>query len=141
MKKNNLVSITATVIMLCATLINLSSCEKDEGKLPDIAFKTGSTYTSADKSIDSGTDILVGITAKKTEDKDVLKTFSITHTVNGGSQVTDQTINLTSAQEDTYSQDFTLTPTGSSGDQLKYTFTVTNRDGLINSVNFTITIN
>lgn len=139
--KKGFLSFAAVAVVLTTLLFNLTSCEKDEGKLPDIEFLTGGSYTSADKNVNSGDNVLVGIHAEKTEDKDVLKTFNIQHTKNGGAAVTDTTITLTTAEEDMFSKDFTLTPTGTSGDKLKYTFTVTNRDGLVNNVNFTLTIN
>lgn len=140
MKKQFLLTAVAAFI-LTAALFNLTSCEKDEGKLPAISFKTGGSYTSADKNVNSGDAVLVGINAAKTEEEDVLKTFNIQHTVNSGSAVTDTTIILSSAEEDSFSKDFTLTPTGVSGDKVKYTFTVSNRDGLVNNVYFTLTIN
>ena len=70
----------------------------------------------------------------------MLKTFSIQHTVNSGTEVADTTITLPASEENSFSKDFTLTPTGVFTDKLKYTFSVTNRDGLINTVSFTATI-
>jgi hypothetical protein len=139
--KKQFLSTAVAAFILTAALFNLTSCEKDEGKLPAISFKTTAGYTSADKNVNSGDAILVGINAAKTEDEDVLKTFNIQHNVISGSAITDTTIVLTSADEDSFSKDFTLTPTGVSGDKVKYTFTVSNRDGLVNNVYFTLTIN
>lgn len=139
--KKQFISITLAAFVLTATLLNLTSCEKDEGKLPAISFKTGGSYTSADKNVNSGDAVLVGINAAKTESEDVLKTFSIQHTVNNGSAIIDTTIVLPASEENSFSKDFTLTPTGTAGDAVKYTFTVSNRDGLLNNLYLTLTIN
>lgn len=133
---------TALVIAVLATaLINLSSCEKDEGKLPNIAFKTTSLYTHADGHIVAGTGFLVGIDASKSEGEDVLKTLNISKSINGGASSTVQNITIPSAQEDSYSADFPLVAgTSAAGTTEKWSFTVTNRDGLTNTVSFTLTL-
>ncbi len=138
MKKQ--ISFASIAVVLFVLLFNLSSCEKDSGKLPNIGFKTGGNYTSADVTKTAGDTIVVGISASKAEDADILKTLSITKSVNGAAATTLQTITLTTAQQDTYSQDFTLTA-GAAGTASLYTFTVSNRDGLINSVHLTLTGN
>lgn len=126
------------VFALFITAISLSSCEKDEGKLPDISFKTGAGYTSSDVTAAPGDTLLIGINAAKTEDKDVLKTFNITQSLNGATGTTVYNKNLTSAEEDNFSYDYTVVA-GATGTE-KYTFTITNRDGLINQVSLTVTI-
>ncbi len=136
-------SILAVFVALFALATTISSCEKDEGKAPNISFKTTGSYTSADKNVHSGDTIVVGITASKAEDKDVLKSFSIQHTVNAGAtSVTDNTINpLATSDENSFDKDFTLYPSGALNDKLKYTFSVTNRDGITGTVSFTLTVN
>jgi hypothetical protein len=132
---------TALIIAVLATaLINLSSCEKDEGKLPNISFKSTTGYTHADASVSSGDPILVGINASKAEDKDVLKTFNISKSVDGQAATTVVNTTLTSAQEDSYSVDYPIIA-GAAGHTEKWSFTVTNRDGLTNTVSFTLTVN
>lgn len=133
-------SVAAVAVVLFAMLVNLSSCEKDEGKLPNIAFKTGSSYTSADATVTAGDPVLVGINASKAEDKDVLKTFDVSVSVNGGTatSVAGYPTSLTSAQEDSYSVDIPLTAPDA-GSNAKYSFTVTNRDGLVNTISLTVT--
>lgn len=135
------ISILAVFIALFALATTISSCEKDKGKLPNIAFKTGESYTSADKSIASTDSVLIGITASKSEGEDVLKTLNISASVNGAASTTvaNGQISIPSAQEDSYSGDFTFKPAATSGNTIKYTFTVTNRDGLTNAVSLTLT--
>ena len=126
------------VIITVATL-TISSCEKDKGILPAISFKTGSGYTSADGTIAKNTAFLVGIDAAKTEDKDVLKTFNASVSCDGRASSTVYSETLTSAQGDNYSHDLNLTTRNQSGTE-KYTFTITNRDGLINTISLNITV-
>jgi hypothetical protein len=139
--KNKSFIFNAAVAAMFIAIFSLMSCEKDEGNLPDISFKTTAGYTYQDDSIAANGTFLVGINAAKTEDKDVLKTFNISKSVNGGASTTVQNVTLTSAQEDNYSEDFTLVAGGTPGNTEKYTFTITNRDGLTNTVSFTLTLN
>ena len=122
-----------------AALFLFASCEKDEGKLPEIAFKTGSAYTSADKTVAQGEVVTVGISADKTEDKDVLKTFNVSASFDGAANQTVSNENIPSAQEDHFEKDVVITARNQAGTE-KYTFTVTNRDGLVNSVTLTLTV-
>jgi hypothetical protein len=122
-----------------ASLFCLSSCEKDEGKLPAIAFKTGGTYVSADKIVGLNETITVGIDASKTEDKDVLKTFDASRSYDGAAASSFLNETLSGSQGDSYSKDVTITTRNQAGTE-KYTFTVVNRDGLVNSVSLTLTV-
>jgi len=131
-------SVAAIAVVMFAALVNLSSCEKDEGKLPNIAFKTGSSYTSADATVTSGDPFLVGINASKSEDEDVLKTFNVSRSDDGAAAVDVETTTLTGSQGDSYSRDLTYVAPAA-GHTAKYSFTVTNRDGLVNTVSLTVT--
>lgn len=122
-----------------AGLFCLSSCEKDEGKLPAISFKTGANYVSADKIVGQNETITVGIEASKTEDKDVLKTFDASRSYDGGAATSFLNETLTGSQGDSYSKDISITTRAQAGTE-KYTFTVVNRDGLVNSVSLTLTV-
>ncbi len=124
---------------LFAALFTFSSCEKDEGKLPEIAFKTGAGYTSADATVAKNTAVLIGVTADKTEDKDVLKTLSATVSYDGGAATTLVSDILTGTQGDHYEKDLSVTTRSQAGTE-NYTFTVVNRDGLTNSVSLTLTV-
>jgi len=122
-----------------ASLFCLSSCEKDAGKLPNIAFKTGGTYLSADKVVGQNETILVGIDASKSEDKDVLKTFDASHSFDGAAATSFLNESLSGSQGDSYTKDISITTRAQAGTE-KYTFTVINRDGLVNSVSLTLTV-
>ncbi|MEI6411709.1 MAG: hypothetical protein WCR52_20125 [Bacteroidota bacterium] len=137
MQKQFLNLLSLAVIALSLSL--LASCEKDAGKLPNIAFKTGTNYTSADKTVAKGTTITIGINASKAEDKDVLKSFDASRSVNGAAGVSFFNETTTSANQDNYSKDLDIT-VGSTAGTEKYTFTVVNRDGLTNSVSLTLTV-
>lgn len=128
------------LIFVFGMLAMISSCEKDEGKLPNISFKSGGTYISADASVDKKAAILIGIDASKAEDKDVLKKFNISKSVNGGTPVSIVDKDLSGSEGDVFSFDFNTTNDTVVGQKNNYTFTVTNRDGLSNQVGLTITV-
>lgn len=129
----------AAIAVLFVALVNFTSCEKDEGKLPNISFKTGAGYTAADKTVNSGDTVMVGINASKSEGEDVLKTLNISKSVDNGASTTVQNVTIPTSQEDSYSGDFNLVA-GAAGHTEKYSFTVTNRDGLTNTVSLTLTV-
>ncbi len=127
-------------VLVPAAMLLLSSCEKDEGKLPSISFKTGGTYISSDATITGGTTIMMGIEASKSEDRDVLKKFNISRSVNGGAETSLQDKSLSSSEEDTFSTDFNFTLDTTKGQTNKFIYTITNRDGLTNQVALTVTV-
>ncbi len=129
-----------SIFMLFSIIALFASCEKDEGKLPNINFKTGLTLLSQDTSLTAGTSITIGINASKAEDKDVLKKFTVSKSVNGAAATTVYTEDLSGTNGDNYTHDYTEVLAGSGGDIIKYTFTVTNRDGLTKQVMLTVTI-
>jgi hypothetical protein len=122
-----------------ASLIFIASCEKDEGKLPNISFKSGGTYIYKDTTLAAGSTFTMGIAATKAEDKDVLKQFTISRSFNGASGVSVYSKSMSGSEEDSYSYDYTTTTDTIAGQKSKYTFTVTNRDGLTNSVSVIVT--
>ena len=126
-------------VIVSAFIFLLSSCKKDEGKLPDISFKTDAGYTSANATVARNTAFKVGINAAKTESNDILKTFNISVSFDGGASSTVYSESLTAAQGDNYTYEFRGTTRNHAGME-KYTFTITNRDGLINTVTLTITV-
>jgi len=128
-------------IAIAMLIFIVSSCnkEEDEGKLPNISFKTGGNYVSADKAVGQDDTLLVGITASKSEDKDVLKTFDAAKSLDGGASTSFYNESLSGSSEDNYSKDITIITRKQAGTE-KYTFTVINRDGLKNEVSFTLTV-
>jgi len=129
-------------LALIFTLFSLvfSACEKDEGLLPKISFATGSDYTSSNATVAGGSSVKIGINASKSEDKDVLKKFDISQSVNGSSSTSIFNQDLTGDDQDSFSYDFTFTVPSNSGDVYELTFTVTNRDGLVNQVSLKLSI-
>jgi hypothetical protein len=121
--------------LICAITCTLGSCDK--GKSPNISFKTGTGYVSSNVYMKKGSSITMGINASKAEDKDVLKHFDISKSVNSGA------VNSVYSQDlggvDNFSYDYTTTLDTASGVTNKFIFTIVNRDGLTNQVNLTVT--
>ncbi len=126
--------------LLLFLAVNLSSCEKDEGIPPELNFKTGAAYTSENTPIAAGSLLQVGIEADRTEDKDNLKVFNISKSVDGGTTQTVLNKSLTDDQGVHFEYDYTETLEGESGQVNVYTFTITNRDGITNQLKLEITI-
>ncbi|MCB0518340.1 MAG: hypothetical protein H6577_06175 [Lewinellaceae bacterium] len=133
-------SLVIILFLGAIALATITSCEKDEGKLPDISFKTGGSYVSADTTLPIGSTVTMGIDAAKTEDKDVLKRFNISKSINGGTAESVFDKDLSGSEGDNYSYDFTTTLDSVANQVNRYTFTVTNRDGLTNQVSLSITL-
>jgi hypothetical protein len=130
--------------LLCAALttvlINFSSCEKDKGTPPNISFITTPGFVYKDTTIAHGTTFFIGVTSTPAESGDVLKTMNLSKSVNGAADATVKTTTIPTAQQNAYNEIDTLT-TGTAGTTEKYTFTVTNRDGITNNVKATVTVN
>lgn len=125
-------------ISLLSIIFTLASCEKDAGKLPNISFNSGAGYISSNTTVPKGSPIKIGIIASKAEDKDVLKKFNVTQTLNG-TKSTLYDIELYSSNQDNYNYTFEQTMDTVAGKSVNYIFTVTNRDGLTNNVSLTVT--
>ncbi len=130
----NLFSMIAIAILFTTIL----SCGKDEGKLPNISFKTATGYTSADKTILVGDSVVIGINSSKAEDKDYLKTFTVSKAIGSAAAVEIYNEALSGTTGDTYAHDITVH--GTIAETEKYTFTVVNKDGLTNAVSLTLTV-
>ncbi len=126
--------------ILISGLFILSSCEKDEGKLPNIAFATASGYLTTDANVAKGSSFKIAITASKAEDKDVLKTFNLSKSINGAVNSTVLDKSLSGSEEDQFTYEYSGVADTIVGQKTKYTFTVTNRDGLVNQVALTVTV-
>ncbi len=129
-----------SMLAIAGSLMYFSSCEKDEGKLPNISFKTTTGYVSADATVKKDTVIVVGINASKAEDKDVLTTFTGAVSYNSGADSTITSETLSGSNGDNYSKDISIHTRNVAGSE-KYTFTVVNKDGLKNTVSLTLTVN
>ncbi len=133
--KRKTISILAMAAV--AATFFFTSCEKDEGKLPNISFKTGSGYLSSNDSIQQGDTVVVGINASKAEDKDVLKSFDASKSYDNGASASFLSESLSGGNQDNYSKDMTIIARKQAG-QESYTFTVVNKDGLKNSISLTL---
>ncbi|MBI1306720.1 MAG: hypothetical protein GC181_08910 [Bacteroidetes bacterium] len=133
-------NIYKVALLIALTTLVYSCKEEDEGKLPEIEFKTGSGYISSDQTLAKGASFKIGIEANKEEDKDVLTKFNISRSVNGAASTTVKDQSLSGSDADHYEYDFTGTMDTISGQTNKYTFTITNRDGLVNQVSLTLTV-
>ena len=139
MKNKNII---ITTLLLIVTIF--SACKKeDEMKPPSISFKTGGSYVSSSVSLPAGSALLIGIEASKSEsegeDEDVLTHFNISRSLNAGTDASVYNVDLTAAQEEEYDYDFATPVSTTVGDTEKYTFTITNRDGLTGQVSLTVT--
>lgn len=141
MKKQ--IKFLSSLVVISIAIITFSSCNKEEDEMrnPSISFKTGGAYIAADAPVTAGDAVLIGIEAEKAEgeEEDVLQHFNISKSLNGGAATTVFDVDLTTAEEDMYDYDFNTTASTTVGDTEKYTFTITNRDGLIGQVSLTIT--
>ena len=125
-------------LLLFALLgFTIQSCKDDEGQRPEIRFKTGTGYTSSDATVAVGDTLLIGIHAEKTEDV-VLDHFNVSSSTDGGANISLDDVDLTGAEEDAFEVDYQFT-VPQAGHTYKLTFTVTNRDGLTNHVDLTLT--
>jgi hypothetical protein len=136
----NYLKISGALLLTGVLLIlSFSSCEKDKMIPPTLDFTTGPGYTSADGHIALNTAFKIGVDAKRTEDKDDLKTFTVTKSLDGGADATIDNVTIPSAQAAEFTKDYNLITRNTAGTE-KYTFTVTNRDGLITTKSITITV-
>lgn len=126
--------------LIMSAIITFSSCEKDEGKLPNISFKAGGNYISSDVTKVGGSSITIGINASKSEDKDVLKKFNISRSSNGAAATTVFSKDLSGSEGDNYNYDYSVVLDTIHSQVNQYTFTVTNRDGLTNQVSVNVTV-
>lgn len=131
---------TMAAAFILLTSLSFFSCKKeeDQGKLPNIAFKTGAGYTSSDVTVTAGDTLLAGINASKAEEEDVLVSYDVSYSYDGGASTPFYDESLSGSDQDNYSHDTQIITRSTAGTE-KWTFTVTNRDGLSNSVSFTVT--
>jgi len=125
------------LILLMA--ISFLSCKKDKMIPPTIDFKTGTGYISTDSHVALNTDFMIGVDAKRTEAEDDLKTFVVTRSYDGGTDSTLESLTLSQAEAGEFQKDYGFTTRNTAGTE-KYSFTVTNRDGLITTESITITV-
>jgi hypothetical protein len=127
-------------LVITLVLVLFSSCKKDEedgGDEMQIDFKADTGYNFTDAKLPGGTDLKVGIEAETDKAQDPLIKFNISESVNGG---TASTVYSEDFEATTYEYDYSFTLDTVSGNVHKYTFTVTNRDGLNAQKSITFTV-
>jgi hypothetical protein len=129
-----------SIFGVLALMLLFTSCEKDEGKLPEIRFITGGAYQSTSTTLAQGSSFKIGTVSNKSEDKDVLKKFNISRSTDGAAAVSVFDKDLSGSEADEFTYDFTGVMDSVPGQTNKYTFTITNRDGLTNQLNLTLTV-
>lgn len=131
--------IALTIAFICS-LFFFPSCEKDEGKLPNINFKIATDHVYQDKTVGMSDTLTIGIDASKSEDKDVLKTLDASVSFDGAAATSFFNTSLSGSDGDSYSRDFQIITRNQAGTE-KYSFTVVNRDGITNTASLTLTVN
>ena len=124
--------------LLLLVVIVSASCKKNKDKQipPVLDLKTGSGYTSVDKTLPMNDTITVGVNCQKSEDKDLLTRFVETKAYDGAASTT---IYNESFNQDSYSKDMTIITRNVAGTE-RYTFTIINRDGLVTTKALVFTV-
>lgn len=129
-----------TAIIATLVIVSLNSCKKevDAHIPPDVVFKTGAGYTSADAVVGMQDTLLIGITATKTEDD--LKSFNASYAYDGASSTTTfYNYLMTASEYESYSKDLEIVTRNQSGTE-KWVFSIVDRDGNITQKIITLTV-
>lgn len=115
-------------LVIAAFSLLIFSCEKEgEGEL-SISLKSQKGYLSTDTVIATGSAIRLGIIAETIKDKDPIIRFNISESLNNGANTTLYSEDVETTR---YEHDFDFTLKDSiSGNRHRYTFTITNKDGI-----------
>lgn len=127
------------IFFILVIFITVSSC-KYKNTLPHIEFKTGGNYYSANSDVVSGQDVNMGIFAYKTENRGLLKVFSIFKSINGEKETEVYSQTLSGNDTGNFVYDYKTKVGTSSGQKEKYIFRVENKYGMKNEVALTFTI-
>jgi hypothetical protein len=123
-------------LLLMVVVLALISCDKHTP--PQVVFKTGSGYTSADATVAKGETIKVGIIGDKKEDP--MRTYNISYAYDGATTTTTkETFSIPSAEETHYEKDYTFTVRNQAGKE-DWSFTITDKDGNIAPLSLTLTV-
>lgn len=128
------------ILLTTLILTSLFSCEKEQGKIPTIKFKSGSGYTSESNDIVANSLFKIGIDAYKAETRDYLSKITVTKSINDDEAVEIFSKNLSKSERDTYSYEYSAVAGSDSDETEKYTFKLTSKNGLTNEVYLTLTV-
>lgn len=130
--------LTRGFLLLIIIAFIFISCEKDAHIPPNISFKTGGVYTSADATVGKGVNITVGIIAEKVEDD--MRSYNVSYSYdNATTTTTAQDFSITGSEQQHYEKDVTFTTRDQAGTE-KYFFTITDKDGNIAQKVLTLTV-
>lgn len=121
------------------SLLSISSC-KYKNTLPHIEFKTGGTYYSSNSDVIAGQDVKIGIFAYKTEERGLLKTFTILKSIDGVGETEVHSQTLSGNDAGNFVYEYNSKVGSVSGQKEKYVFRVENKYGMKNEVALTFTI-
>jgi hypothetical protein len=128
------------ILLTTLILISLFSCEKEQGKIPTIKFKSGSGYTYESNDIVANSYFKIGIDAYKSETRDFLSKITVTKSINNGEAVEVFSKDLSKSERDTYSYDYSGVAGSTSDETEKFTFKMTSKNGLTNEVYLTLSV-
>jgi len=129
-----------TLLVITMVSVLFTSCKKDEedeGNELKINFKADTGYNYTDATLPGGTAIKVGIEAETEKPQDPIIKFNISESVNGGAA---STVYFEDLEDSDFEYDYSFELDSVSGNVHKYTFTITNRDGLNAQKNITFTV-
>ena len=135
MNMKYIIGLTSLVMVLLMT-----SCKKDKDPRipPDMVFKTGSGYISADAVVNLQDTLTVGIIATKTEDD--LKSFNVSYAYDGSATTTTfYNYYLQSSEINSYSHDVQIITRNQAGSE-RWVFSIVDRDGNITQKSITLTV-
>jgi hypothetical protein len=127
-------------LLTCILIITAVACKKkkDAHVPPDVVFKTGAGYISANATVSKGDTIKVGITATKTEDD--LKSYNASYAYDGATTTTTFfNYYLQSSEFLNYSKDLDIPVRNQAGSE-KWVFSIVDRDGNITQKTITLTV-
>jgi hypothetical protein len=128
------------ILLTTLILISLFSCEKEQGKIPTIKFKSGSGYTYESNDIVANSSFKIGIDAYKSETRDYLSKITVTKSINNGEAVEVFSKDLSKSERDTYTYDYSGVAGSTSDETEKFTFKMTSKNGLTNEVYLTLSV-
>lgn len=118
--------VISSLLLLWMMMVTVSCKKEKDPELPEVSFKEGMGYVSANTTVGKSNIITIGITAKK--NKATLKTFTVYQAYDNFEYQQVYIYTLLSNEGDNFSRDYQFTTRAESGRE-KYKFTVTDADG------------
>ena len=128
------------ILLTTLILTSFFSCEKEQGKIPTLKFKSNSGYTYESNDIVANSSFKIGIDAYKSETRDFLSKITVTKSINNGEAVEVFSKDLSKSERDTYSYDYSGVAGSTSDETEKFTFKMTSKNGLTNEVYLTLSV-